>query len=119
MSRRPNMIRCRDEWEAKLKDRYVMGYYTKDSNTIVMMMQLALADWQEEVAEKDKALEQLTKDHCAEDAEIRKLAKTVLSEQEVDGDTEGVPSVVDIVEMMVKENIMVKMYINKVLGGKS
>jgi hypothetical protein len=48
-------------------------------------------------------LQILLKDTCDEDTEIRDLCKQVFPADVVDGDSYAVPSIVDLVEMLVKK----------------
>lgn len=43
------------------------------------------------------------RDQSSDEIEICIMAKTVLSEEQVYGDSNGVPTIVDIVEMLVKK----------------
>ena len=48
-------------------------------------------------------LQILLKDTCDEDTEIRDLCKQVFLADVVDGDNFGVPSIVDLIEMLVNK----------------
>lgn len=50
-----------------------------------------------------KSLQTFLKDSCEDDDEIRKLCREVLTEKEVFGDSYGVPSNVDLVELLVNK----------------
>lgn len=47
--------------------------------------------------------EELIKDMAYDDTEIRNLASKVLTEYEVSGDSYGVPSILDIIETLIKQ----------------
>ena len=83
------MNKTREEWKEFLPISW-------GAKMLVSMGIDILNDWQEEV-------EALLKDHCDEDAEIRRLALTVLPKIEVNGNADGVPSVVDIVEKLTEK----------------
>jgi len=89
------MYKRRKEW---IKDFH---------NETMKISEIAIAfqDWHEEV-------ETITKDRCDEDAEIRRFALTVLPEIEVNGNADGVPSIVDIVEKLT-EKINPQLYLEK------
>jgi len=86
------MLKTRQEWQEKIDGIW---------NDIIPVSwgRDMLQDWQEEV-------ETILKDHCAEDAEIRRLALAALPEEDVNGNTNGVPSVVDIVEKLVEKIVL-------------
>jgi hypothetical protein len=48
-------------------------------------------------------LRQLIKFQCADEIEICKLCESVLSKKEIYGDSYGVPTIVDIVELLIAE----------------
>jgi hypothetical protein len=47
-------------------------------------------------------LRQLLKEECAEDTAIRKLAMPIIGEQKAEGDSNGVPTITDVVEEVIK-----------------
>lgn len=47
-------------------------------------------------------LRQLLKDECAEDTAIRKLAMPIIGEQKAEGDSNGVPTITDVVEEVIR-----------------
>jgi hypothetical protein len=94
----------REDWKAKLSN--IWNAIIPVSWGIDMT-----GDWQEEV-------ETILKDHCAEDAEIRRLALTVLPETDVNGSPKGVPSAVDIVEKLVEKIAELEKTVQMVIKNK-
>ena len=61
----------------------------------------------------EQALMLLNIQACEDDTEIRAMCKAVLPSEMVDGDTYGVPSVVDLVEMLINH---IKVEVKKIEG---
>jgi len=55
------------------------------------------------VAELETMLRHSTEDSCADDTAIRELARGILPDIDIDGDSYGVPPIVDVVEGIVKK----------------
>lgn len=55
----------------------------------------------EEAKTKASNLEQILRDECEDENKSKELAKKVLTEFQVEGDSNGVPSISDIVELLV------------------
>ena len=70
---------------------------------------------EKQVAHRTEIIQSLLKDACDDDTEIRKLAKKVLTEYQVEGDSYGVPTIVGVVELVV--NIALSKFQIKGEGG--